>query len=138
MQNIRFVAAGLLALLGSVASANELPVISEARESWYGCAYILKVLDDTAAGSPSDYPVGPPRRRNGKYQIVLQSASNPGALCRIPARTVELDRAFDLPELAISVSDAGLAVAYSRGSYHPWTGYIRACLLYTSPSPRDS
>jgi hypothetical protein len=125
MQHIQSVAAGLLALLGSVASASELPVIKEAEASWRGCAYKLKVLDDSAAGSQSTYPIGPPWQTNGKYQITLEIVSGMRSLCRIQPRTVELSKAFEVPDLAITVNDAGLAVAYSRGAYHPWAGYLR-------------
>lgn len=123
MQGIPSVAAGLLALLGSAALADELPVVKEARASWRGCVYRFQVLDDSASTS-SEYPSGPPWEKNGKYKLVVQL--DPSSFtCRMRAQTVEVSKAFEVPDVAIQVSNEGLAVAYSRGAYHPWTNYTR-------------
>jgi hypothetical protein len=125
MQHVRSIAAGLLVLVASAAGADELPIVKETQAYWRGCTYKLKVLDDSIAGSQFEYPSGPPWQTNGKYQLVIQTESSSRLLCRVQPQTVEVSKAFEVPDLAIQISDAGLVVAYTRGAYHPWTGYLR-------------
>ena len=123
MQGIQSVAAGLLALLSSAALAAELPVVKQVEADQGGCLYTFKVLDDSASGS-FEYPSGPPGWKNGKYKLVVEVGSI-AASCAAQPRSVEVAKSFEVPDIAIQASDAGLAVAYTRGSYHPWTNYTR-------------
>lgn len=124
MQGIQSVAAGLLALLSSAALADELPVVKQVEANRRGCLYKFKVLDDSAAGSQSEYPAGPPWQTSGKYKLVVEVDAS-SFMCRVRPQTVEVSKAFEVPELAIQVNAEGLAIAYARGAYHPWIGYTR-------------
>ncbi|HYO65674.1 MAG TPA: hypothetical protein VEU33_06285 [Archangium sp.] len=100
------IAVGIVALLGSSAQA-QLPVVKEARASWQGCAYSIKVLQGTDPSAPWQI----------LYRVTVQSEVVSSATCTLTPGTVELGTSKNTPEVAIAANAAGLAAAWSYGEY---------------------
>ncbi len=103
MRMVGTIAVGIVALLASPAQADY--VINSEQVSWQGCAYTIKVLqeEDPYADTP--------------YSVSLQSAVVSPGTCSLTPRTVNLVDSVREPQIAISVSAEGLAIAYSYEEY---------------------
>ncbi len=100
------VVVGIVALFGSSAQA-QLPVVKEARASWQGCAYSIKVLQGSDPYAPWQI----------LYRVTVQSAVVSSATCALTPRTVELGTSKNTPEIAILANADGLAAAWTYGEY---------------------
>ncbi|HYO54564.1 hypothetical protein [Archangium sp.] len=123
------IAVGIVALLGSSAHA-QLPVVNEARASWQGCAYSLKVLQDADPDFPYYQPL---------YRISVQSEVVSSATCTLTPRTVELGTSKLTPQIALAANADGLAAAYSFGEYIRGFGnWVRIRIHRLDPSTLGS
>jgi hypothetical protein len=108
MRMVGTIAVGIVALLASPARA-ELPVVNEARVSWQGCAYSIKVRQDVDPEAPYPQPL---------YRISVQSQVVSPSTCALTPKTVELATSKLEPRIAIAANAEGLAAAYSFGEYY--------------------
>ncbi|WNG25892.1 hypothetical protein F0U62_19110 [Cystobacter fuscus] len=109
MRMVGTIAVGIVALLASPAWA-ELPVVNEARVSWQGCDYSIKVRKRA-------YPPDDPYPWFYYYNISVQSEVVSLGSCSLTPRTVELATSESEPRIAIVANAEGLVVAYSFGDY---------------------
>lgn len=100
------VVVGIVALLGSSAHA-QLPVVKEARTSWQGCGYSIKVLQGTDPSAPWQI----------LYRVTVQSEVVSSSTCTLTPGTVELGTSKNTPEVAIAANAEGLAAAWTHGEY---------------------
>ncbi len=129
MRMVGTIAVGIVALLASPARA-ELPVVKEARVSWQGCDYSIKVRQDV----DPDYPYPVPL-----YRISVQSEVVSPGTCSLTPRTVQLATSKLSPRIAISANAEGLAAAYSFGEYYRGYGNsIRLRIHRLDPSTMGS
>ncbi|WP_257458786.1 hypothetical protein [Archangium lipolyticum] len=129
MRILGTIAVGIVALLGSSAHA-ELPVVNEARVSWQGCDYSVKVRQDADPSAPYYQPL---------YRISVQSEVVSSGTCSLTPGTVELATSKLTPRIAIAANAEGLVVAYSFGEYYRGFGnWVRIRTHRLDPSTLGS
>lgn len=129
MRMLGTIAVGIVALLASPAQA-ELPVVNEARASWQGCAYSIKVRQDSDPYAPYYQPL---------YRISVQSEVVSSSTCTLTPGTVELATSKLAPQIAIAANAEGLAAAYSFGEYYRGVGnWVRIRIHRLDPSTLGS
>lgn len=125
MRMLGTIVVGMVALLGSPALADELPVIKQARATWGGCDFLLQVQEDSTL-----HPYYPPEAqvRLPLYRIIARRVTS--SACAISTDGVaELGNSHYEPNIAITATDRGILVAYSSAHWARWYSGLKSITL---------